>query len=152
MKENDLKRNLIKSIRAQGGVGNRFEDKFSVGFPDCLFIPEGGPCFFAEVKIIRSGARLLCTTLQEVQLNRLHQGRRNGVWYSHGVIVGFSEKRYALYIGRPGDPLDKCRYVERPNRLDSQDWEITELLIKYDLGRVDDALPSREEFDADVVQ
>lgn len=151
MKENDLKRCLIKSIRAQGGEGNRFEDKFSVGFPDLLLIPEPGPNFFVEAKIIKSGSRLVCTTLQEVQLDRLHRPRRKGVWYSHGVIVAYHDKRACLYIGRPGDHLDKCRYVPRPSRLDSMDWAITELLIKYDLGRPDAEPPSREEINADAI-
>ncbi len=151
MKENDLKRNLIKSIRAQEGEGNRFEDKFSVGFPDCLFIPDGGPCFFTEVKLIRSGNKLVCTALQEVQLDRLHRPQRKGVWYAHGVIVAYHLKREVLYIGRPGETLDQARYCPRPKRLESPDWPITELLIKYDLGRTNTvALPSREDIAAMV--
>ena len=151
MRENDLKRSLIKSIRAQQGIGNRFEDKFSVGFPDLLLIPEPGPSFFVEAKMIKAGTKLICTTLQEVQLNRLHRPRRNGVWYSHGVIVAYHEKRGALYVGRPGDKVDGCRYVPRPSRLDSADWPISELLNKYDLGRLDEKPSLEEEIDAEVM-
>ncbi len=149
MRENDLKRCLIKSIRAQEGVGNRFEDKFSVGFPDLLLIPAPGPVFFVEAKIIRSGSTLECTTLQEVQLNRLHRPRlRSGPWFSHGVIVAWHDRREILYVGRPGDHIDRCRYIPRPRRLDSTDWDISGLLMKYDDDRADDDIPSREEIDA----
>ena len=116
MKEVDLKRCLIKSIRAQGGEGNRFEDKFSIGFPDLLLIPAGGPCFFTEAKLILSGAKLVCTPLQEVQLDRLHQPRRKGVWFSHGINVAFHFRRECLYIGRPGDPLDKSQLCAQPQQ------------------------------------
>ena len=150
MKENDLKRNLIKSIRAQDGGGWRYEDKFSIGFPDCLFIPYYGPCFFAEVKIIRAGSVLPCTTLQEVQLNRLHQPKRKGDWFAHGVIVAYHVTREALYIGRPRQRLDQARFCPRPKRLESNEWPITELLMKYHLGRPDEEPPSREEIDAEV--
>ena len=142
MNESQLKSYLVRSIRAQGGVANRFEDQIMVGFPDCLFVPEGGPCFFVEVKLIH-GAKLICTTMQEVQLSRLHQPRRKGVWFSHGIIVGYHEKKGVLYIGRPGQKLNKCRYVPRPRALDSSDWLITELLLKWDEVRPEDEV--REE-------
>jgi hypothetical protein len=140
MDEAGLKRNLVKSLRAQGGVATRFEDKFVIGWPDCLFVPEHGPVFFTEVKLIKvektEGVRLECTAQQKVQLDRLHRPKMRGrEWYCHGVIVAWHLKGGALYVGRPGDLISKCAYVPRPSKLDSVDWLITELLIKYDMRR-----------------
>ena len=52
MNEAELKRALVKSIRAQGGIGERIEDKYKVGWPDLILIPEDGPVFFAEAKLV----------------------------------------------------------------------------------------------------
>lgn len=135
MTESELKRSLVRSVRAQGGTGNRFEDKYSAGFPDLLLIPAHGPVFFTEVKLIRAGAKLVCTPLQEAQLERLHRPRREGVWYSHGLVVGFHLKLGRLYAGQPETPLNLCPSIERPKRLDSADWKISELLQDYDRDR-----------------
>jgi len=129
-----LKRYLIRSIRAQGGVGHRFEDKYVVGWPDMLLIPEAGPCFFVEAKLVK-GLKLDCTPMQAVQLGRLHRGRCRGVHFSHGVLIGYSDKREALYIGHPGQSITACRFVPQPRRLDSSAWPITELLSHYDHDR-----------------
>ena len=126
MTESDLKRYLIKSIRAQGGVGHRFEDKFAVGFPDCLFIPEEGPVFFVEAKVLK-GAKLVCTDIQAVQLSRLHRP----LCHSFGCIIGYHAGKEALYIGQQYWPLTECRYVPRPRVLDSAEWLISELLGKF---------------------
>src|SRR5262245_9635821 len=109
MNESDLKRYLVKSIRAQGGVGQRVEDRYAVGWPDLIFIPEMGPVFFTEAKILH-GARLVCTPIQKVQLDRLHRPEGRGhTFYAHGVIVGYHPGKEALYIGRPDDELKHCR-------------------------------------------
>lgn len=124
MNESDLKRYLIKSIRQQGGLGQRFEDKFTVGFPDLVLIPKGGPVFFIEAKIIK-GAKLVCTEIQGVHLERLNRPD----WHCYGLIVGFKED--TLYIGKKDAAINTCVYVERPRRLDSPDWPITDLLTHY---------------------
>ena len=144
MTESDLKRFLIRSIRAQGGVGHRFEDRFTIGWPDCLFIPEKGPVFFAEVKLLQ-GTKMGCTPMQEVQLERLHRGRRYGHWFCHGILLGYSEKRAALYIGKPGSQIADCRFIPRPSKLNSGDWLITELLGKFDHARIDDVIEETTE-------
>jgi hypothetical protein len=133
MTESDLKRALIKSIRAQGGLGHRFEDRFTIGWPDCLFIPETGPVFFAEVKIIKliRDPRLKVTEMQKVQVHRLTREPHKGKYYCHGVVIAYLTDKGILAIGQPDDPLSKCRYVPRPPRLDSAEWWITELLGKY---------------------
>ena len=142
MNEADLKRYLVKSIRAQGGVGQRLEDKYAIGWPDCVFIPERGPVFFVEVKIVK-GAKLICTPIQEVQLKRLHRPRgKGGRFYAHGVIVGYHESKGALYIGRPGDSVTGSRFVPRPRAYDSTEWLITELLYKFDGTRMTDEIVS----------
>lgn len=130
MTESDLKRYLIRSIRAQGGIGHRMEDKYAVGWPDCVFIPETGPVFFAEVKLIKTVRKpiLACTSQQEHRIYTLERPP-----HCHGVVIGYSLPREALYIGKPHQSLETARYVPRPSKLDSADWEITHLLIKFDL-------------------
>lgn len=133
MTESDLKRALIKSIRAQGGLGHRFEDRFTIGWPDCLFIPETGPVFFAEIKIIKliREPRLKVTEMQKVQVQRLSREPFKGQYFCHGVVIGYAPEKGILAIGQPDMPFSKCRYVPRPSRLDSAEWWITELLGKY---------------------
>lgn len=133
MTESELKRYLIRSIRAQGGVGHRFEDKYSIGWPDCLFIPETGPVFFTEVKIIKliRDPRLKVTEMQKVQVERLTREPFKGNYFCFGVVIGWAPEKSALYIGRPDARLSECRFVPRPSRLDSAEWWITELLGKY---------------------
>lgn len=136
MTESDLKRALVKSIRAQGGVGHRFEDKYSIGWPDLLLIPERGPVFFAEVKLIKivREPRMMCTPTQAVQLARLSRDSYKGRHFCHGVLIAYCPTRLALYIGQPDMLLTHCRFVPRPSKLDSAEWWITELLYKYDAG------------------
>jgi hypothetical protein len=131
MNESELKRYLIKSIRAQGGVGHRFEDKFTIGWPDCLFIPEKGPVFFVEVKLIR-GAKLVATEIQAVQLDRLSRPKAHGRYFCHGVVIGYHAGKEALYIGQPQQLLVHCRFVPRPRVLNSAEWLISELLGKWE--------------------
>lgn len=129
--ESDLKRYLIRSIRAQGGVGHRFEDKYVVGWPDMLLIPENGPVFFVEAKLVK-GLKIDCTSMQAMQLSRLNRDPYKGRHFCYGVLVGYSEKREALYVGQPGQSITDCRFVPRPRlKLDSSEWWITELLGKY---------------------
>lgn len=131
MDESDLKRALIRSLRAQGGVGFRMEDKYAIGRPDCYMHAENLPPFLVEAKVLRDRASLSCTPPQEMALKDLDRPP-----WAHAVVVGFSERRGALYIGHPGAKLNTCRYVHRPGRLDSSDWLITELLGKWHYGRV----------------
>lgn len=133
MTESDLKRCLIKSIYAQGGLGHRFEDKYAVGWPDLLLIPATGPVFFAEVKLIKivRDPRLKVTPTQGMHLDRLAREPYQGRYFCFGCVIGYSTHQEALFIGRPDMPLRDCRFIPRPRRLDSGEWEITELLRKY---------------------
>ncbi len=83
MNESDLKRYLIRSIRLQGGVGHRIEDKFKVGWPDMIMIPDSEPVFFVEVKLVK-GARLICTELQEERLGELYAD--SGGWARKAIL------------------------------------------------------------------
>lgn len=125
MTEADLKRFLVKSIRSQGGVGHRFEDKYTVGFPDLLMMPEMGPVFFLEAKLT-TGLKLECTKMQEIHLQRLTKPP-----FSFGAVIGYKAKTGILYIGAPGQTIATCLPMPRPNKLDSTDWEITALLENY---------------------
>lgn len=127
MTESELKRYLIRSIRAQDGVGHRIEDKYAVGWPDCIFIPKDGPVFFTEVKNIKVGvAHLICTDQQDHRLKQLWRPP-----HAFGVLIVYSKRKAALYIGQHGDALADCRYVPKPSAVDSADWWITDLLYKF---------------------
>lgn len=126
MTESDLKRALLRSLRAQGGVGYRTEDKYRVGAPDCYMHALGMPPFHVEAKMLPGRAALHCTEQQRATLADLHRPP-----WAYAVIIGFSEKFEALYIGQPDDRLSACRYVPRPSRFDSSEWRISELLGKY---------------------
>lgn len=128
MLESDLKRYLVKSIRAQEGTGQRYEDKYAVGLPDLVLIPALGPVFFAEVKLIH-GAKLVCTEIQAAQLARFERPAAYGRFYCFGVLLGYRNDR--LFIGERDQPLTKCLSILRPPRLDSTDWDIALLLERY---------------------
>lgn len=126
MQESEWKRYLIKSIRAQGGVGHRVEDKFKVGWPDLIFIPRMGPVFFVEAKII-SGAKLVCTELQAERLNELWRPP-----HALSCIIGIKVAHGQVYIGQSQEKLVDCLSLTRPARLDSDEWPITNLLHAFD--------------------
>lgn len=126
MTEADLKRALLRSLRAQGGVGYRNEDKYAVGRPDCYMHANDMPPFHVEAKMLRDRASLHCTEQQAATLLDLDRPP-----WAHACVIGFSEKHDALYIGRPRTLLSYCRYVPRPPRFDSSDWRISELLGKF---------------------
>jgi len=125
MTESELKRCLIKSLRAQEGEGFRIEDRYRIGVPDCLMKPKGLPGFLIEAKIVR-GAKLICTASQATYIDAFHDPPR-----FLAAIVGWKEADDALYVGWPGEPLSICRYVPQPRTLHSANWPITELLWKW---------------------
>lgn len=124
MNESELKRYLVRSIKAQGGVGHRIEDRYKVGWPDLILLPKPGPVFFAEAKMIK-GAKLVCTPLQGVKLKELWRPP-----HAISVILGYRDD--LLYIGCEGDKLADCLSLIRPARLDSPEWPITTLLHAFD--------------------
>jgi hypothetical protein len=125
MTESDLKRHLVNSMRAQGGVGERIEDRFKVGWPDCIFIPPGRPVVFAEVKLIATvkAPQLRCTALQARKLLDLTRPP-----HAFGLLLGYHARSARLYAGWDGESLDRCASIPKPSRLDSPDWQISALL------------------------
>jgi hypothetical protein len=123
--EAELKRCLVRSLRAQGGEGHRAEDKYRIGVPDLYMLPQNMPGGWYEAKIIR-GAKLVCTASQERWLERYHKPP-----WSLAAVIGWAPKRNALYIGWPETPLSACRYIPRPSALHSTQWWISELLGKW---------------------
>jgi hypothetical protein len=123
MDEADLKRALVKSIRAQGGIGRRIEDKYTVGWPDLIMAPAGSPVFFAEAKLIKVGAKLTCTEIQRSRLDELWRPP-----HVYSCILGYGFRHERLYVGNFGDKLDDCLSIPRPDRLDSTSWQISHLL------------------------
>lgn len=101
------------------------EDKFRIGVPDMLMVPPKMPGFLVEAKILH-GPRLVCTPSQALYLDRFHQPP-----FFLAAVIGFSERLGALYIGHPAQSIAECRYVTRPNRFDSSEWLIVELLGKF---------------------
>ena len=120
MNEADLKRALLKSLTAQGGVGFRMEDRYAVGRPDLYMHAVGMPPFLIEAKIIH-GAKLVCTDLQAEKLKDLNRPP-----FACAAIIGWRDDK--LYIGHREQPLSGCLFVTRPQRLLSSDWEISRLL------------------------
>lgn len=125
MTESDLKRAIARSIRFQGGVGHRTEDRFAVGWPDMVLIPKGLPVFFTEAKLLH-GAKLGCTPMQGLRLLELQRPP-----HAFGIIVGYCTRRERLYAGHNADKLEDCVSVVRPKCLDSSAWPITTLLCWY---------------------
>jgi len=123
--EAELKRCLVRSLRAQGGEGHRAEDKYRIGVPDLYMLPRAMPGGWYEAKIIK-GAKLICTASQERWLERYHKPP-----FALAAVIGWSERRNALYIGWPETPLSACRYIPRPRALHSTDWWISELIGKW---------------------
>lgn len=125
MNEAILKRALMRSLKAQCGQGFRIEDKYRIGVPDMLMKPLESPGFLIEAKILK-GAKLVCTPAQQRYIEMFFDPP-----FFYSALVGYSDRHRALYIGWPETPLSACRFVPRPNRLDSGDWWITELLTKW---------------------
>jgi hypothetical protein len=108
------------------------EDRYAIGRPDCYMHASDMPPCLVEAKMMKDRASLHCTEPQAAALRDYHRPP-----WAYAAIISFSEKRDALYIGYPGDKLDRCRYVPRPARFDSSDWRISELLQKlhYEMTR-----------------
>ena len=83
--ESDVKLEIVRAIRKEGGYARRAEDKYTVGMPDLILIPVRCPVIFAEAKIIRTkiwGA----TQRQWVELTELHRPP-----HSFGMLLGWKE-------------------------------------------------------------
>jgi hypothetical protein len=93
MSESFVKRNIVKTVRAEGGYARRIEDQFSVGMPDLVLIPLGCPVIWAEVKLV-PGNTFGPTPRQLIELTKLHHPP-----YSLSIMIG--SKNGVLYLSRP---------------------------------------------------
>jgi hypothetical protein len=125
MTEADLKRYLVRSMRFQGGVGERIEDRYKVGWPDLIFVPPEIPVIFAEAKMLKTirTPRLTCTATQEQKLLELIRPP-----HAYSALLGYHLPTERLYAGYPDWPIDQCVSIARPARLDSPHWDICVLL------------------------
>lgn len=95
--ESDVKRDIVKIVRANGGYARRIEDIYGVGIYDMILIPHGLPVFMAEVKIIR-GTTFGPTERQLLELSHITEvGNSSG--YVIPVIIGWKEGNY--YFHKP---------------------------------------------------
>lgn len=102
LKESAIKLKMVQEIHGEGGYGRRIEDRFSVGMPDLVLIPKGGPVVWVEVKIIR-GNILTPTPRQLVEMRRLHRPP-----HSTSYQIGWKDGH--LYLSPPNMdvPLEDC--------------------------------------------
>jgi len=102
MREAEVKRKIVDSVRADGGYARRIEDKFTVGMPDVVLIPVQCPVVWIEVKLV-PGQLFHPSMRQFVELNKLRRAP-----HSTSFVVGW--KRNLLYISRPKMDihLDQC--------------------------------------------
>jgi hypothetical protein len=83
--EAEVKAFIRDEVRAEGGYGRRFEDKFTVGQPDLMLIPIRCPVIWAEVKVIKK--RTWGATLrQDIELRELTRPP-----YCYGMLIGWRD-------------------------------------------------------------
>jgi len=93
--EADVKRKIVKEMKAAGSYGRRIEDAYGVGIFDMILIPFGLPVFMTEVKVVK-GETFGPTMRQQVELERIRTvgatsghviplmlGYKNGIYYFH---------------------------------------------------------------------
>jgi hypothetical protein len=105
MRESDVKREIIRDIRKEGGYARRIEDRFSVGMPDTVLIPMNCPVVWVEVKILTGNIlRPAPRQLIELKLLRIPP-------HSTSFVVGYKEGAY--YISPPTDGVHINMCVKR---------------------------------------
>lgn len=122
--EADVKRDMVKKIKEEGGYGRRIEDQYAVGLPDLIMIPAGGPVFFVEVKIIRAQS-FGATPRQLEELKRI-TAADGFLHHAITALIGYGGNTKRLYISEPTlkTKADGLLFAERP-------WNITDLLKTY---------------------
>lgn len=102
MNESDLKRALVKILQGEGTYARRIEDRFLVGFPDLIIIPQDQLIFFCEAKIV-SGKSFKPRDRQFIELQRLSVS-----WHAVACVLGFDGPSTYLHPYAKICPLDKC--------------------------------------------
>jgi len=103
MRESQIKQQMVRDIRKEGGYARRIEDRFSVGMPDTVLIPKECVVVWAEVKIV-TGNTLRVSDRQYIELRRLRVAP-----HSTSFMVGWKEGEF--YIAPPnkdGVKLEDC--------------------------------------------
>ena len=98
MKEADVKLNMVRDVRREGGYARRIEDRFSVGMPDLVFIPLSCPVVWIEAKVVRDNM-FGPTARQLIELKRLRIKP-----HSLSYIVGWKDDCH--YITWPAEQAD----------------------------------------------
>ena len=99
--EADVKRDIVRDVRANGGYARRIEDQYGVGILDMILIPYGLPVFFAEVKLIRS-LTFAPTERQQVELNRIKSASNAG---NHAIPIVIGWKEGVYYFHKPAQTI-----------------------------------------------
>lgn len=93
------KTQMVKDVITMGGWARRFEDQYTVGQPDCIFIlPDRHPCF-AEVKRF-TGNVFGPSPRQYAELIRIQKSSTKVA----ACIIGIKENRF--YIANPALVID----------------------------------------------
>lgn len=108
LRESEVKFNIVRDIRKEGGYARRIEDRFSVGSPDLITIPLGSLVVWLEVKVVR-GNLLEPEARQLVELKRLRIPP-----HSTTFLIGW--KAGIHFISPPVDKIhiDDC-IKQKPN-------------------------------------
>jgi hypothetical protein len=97
MKEADIKRAMVQSMKDAGSYGRRIEDQYAVGTYDLILIPFGLPVFMAEVKMIKDNT-FGPTLRQFVELERI---KHVGFGAQHVIPVMIGWKNDVYYFSAP---------------------------------------------------
>lgn len=97
------KTQMVKDVITMGGWARRFEDQYTVGQPDCVFIlPNRHPCF-AEVKRF-TGNLFGPTARQYVELVNIAKSST----FVAACVIGIKDSQF--YIANPSLEID-VRYA-----------------------------------------
>jgi hypothetical protein len=99
MNEADVKRAMIKSVKAAGGYARRIEDQYAVGMVDTILIPKGLPVFMAEVKLIQ-GEKFSPSPRQFVELEQIKDAA-NEQDHVIPLMVGYKIDTKVFYFHPP---------------------------------------------------
>jgi len=99
MNEADVKRTMIKSVKAAGGYARRIEDQYAVGMVDTILIPRGLPVFMAEVKLVKS-ATFSPSPRQFVELELIEKAA-NEQGHVVPLVIGYKVDTKTYYFHPP---------------------------------------------------
>jgi len=97
MKEADVKRAMVKSIKEHGGYARRIEDQYAVGMVDTILIPKGLPVFMAEVKLVK-GITFSPSPRQFVELEQIAATQS---YHVIPVVIGYKIESRNYYFHAP---------------------------------------------------